>query len=38
VASEAVVARVEALGFATGIDAEKLGKAGAFARGLRVVA
>jgi hydroxymethylglutaryl-CoA lyase len=36
VASEAVVARVEALGFATGIDAEKLGKAGAFARGLRV--
>ncbi len=38
VASEAVVARLEALGFATGVDAEKLGEAGAFARGLRVAA
>jgi hydroxymethylglutaryl-CoA lyase len=38
VASEAVVARLDALGFATGIDAEKLGEAAAFARGLRVVA
>ena len=38
VASEAVVARLEALGFATGIDAEKLGAAGVFARGLRAAA
>jgi hydroxymethylglutaryl-CoA lyase len=38
VASEAVVARLEALGFSTGIDAEKLGEAGAFARGLRMAA
>jgi hydroxymethylglutaryl-CoA lyase len=38
VASEAVVARLDALGFATGIDAEKLGEAAAFARGLRVAA
>lgn len=38
VATEAVVARLEALGFSTGIDARRLDAAAAFARGLRAPA